>query len=122
MNAYWRLLAGLVSEGLGVVNDERLSPEARLERLREKLEFARRYLRVLPASVKVELDADLRVQAALADIARRHNADQQEGVTSYLVLGDDGEFHEMVIRPEEGLRPISDAELRALFPEDGETE
>jgi hypothetical protein len=38
MNAYWRLLAGLVNEGLGIVVDERLSPEARLEQLREKLQ------------------------------------------------------------------------------------
>jgi hypothetical protein len=118
MNAYWRLLAGLVNEGLGVVNDQRLSPEERLEQLRAKLVFARRYLRALPPSVKSELDANPRVQAVLAYIARRHNSDQQEGVTSYLVLGDDGEFHEMVIRPEDGLRPVSDAELQALFPEE----
>jgi hypothetical protein len=121
MNAYWRLLAGLVNEGLGVIGDARLSPEARLEQLREKLQFARRYLRVLPPSVKAELDADPRVQAVLADIARRSDHPHPEGDTSYLVLGDDGEFHEMVIGPEEGLRPLSDAELRALFPEDGET-
>jgi hypothetical protein len=76
---------------------------------------------VLPPSIKAELDANLTVQAVLADIARRHDPGQQEGGTSYLVLGDDGQFHEMVIRPEEGLRPISDAELRALFPEHGET-
>src|SRR5690349_12738369 len=73
MNTYWRLLAGLVNEGLGVVDDERLSPEERLERLREKLKFARRYLRVLPPSVKAELDADPNVQAALVEIAGRHN-------------------------------------------------
>lgn len=120
MNAYWRLLAGLVNEGLGVVSDERLSPEARLERLREILHFARRYLRVMPPSVKAELDANPRVQAMLANIARRH-ADPASGPPD-LVLGDDGEFHEMVIGPEEALRPISDAELRALFLEDGETD
>jgi hypothetical protein len=56
----------------------------------------------------------------LADMARRHD-DPASGPPD-LVLGDDGAFHEMVIDPEEGLRPISDAELRALFPEDGETE
>ena len=121
MNAYWRLLAGLVNEGFGVVSDERLSPEARLDRLREKLQFARRYLRVLPPSIRAELDANPRVQATLADIGRRHDCEQQEGSTSYLVLGDDGEFREIVIDPEENLRPKSDAELRELFPEDGET-
>lgn len=120
MNAYWRLLAGLVNEGLGVIDDERLSPEARLEQLREKLAFARRYLRVLPRSVKAELDAHPRVQAMLADIARRH--DDPAGGLPDLVRGDDGVFHEMVIDPEEVLRPISAAELRRLFPEDGETD
>jgi hypothetical protein len=120
MNAYWRLLAGLVNEGLGVVGDERRSPEERLDWLREKLEFARRYLRVLPPSVRAELDAHPRIQAMLADIDRRDDASDGGGET-YLVMGDDGAFHEMVIHPEEGLRPISDEELRALFPEDGET-
>ena len=115
-------LAGLVNEGLGVVNDERLSPEARLENMREKLEFAQRYLRVLPPSVRAEMDADPRVQAAMADIARRQGETSDKDSATYFALGDDGEFHEMVIRPEEGLRPLSDAELRALFPEDGETE
>src|SRR6476469_2467330 len=99
MNAYWRLLAGLVNEGLGVVGDERLSPEARLEQMREKLEFARRYLRVLPPSAKAELDADPSVQAALADIAGQSDHPHPGGV-SYLVLGDDGAFHEMVIGSE----------------------
>src|SRR5215207_8825638 len=94
MNAYWRLLAGLVNEGLGVVGDERLSPEARLERLREKLEFAQRYLRVLPPSVRVEMDADPRVQAAMADIARRGEHGSERGDPTYLVMGDDGESHE----------------------------
>jgi hypothetical protein len=69
MNAYWRLLAGLVNEGLGVIDDERLSPKARLERLREKFHFVQRYLRDLPPSVRAELDADPAVQAVLADIA-----------------------------------------------------
>src|SRR4051794_15327708 len=101
MNAYWRLFAGLVNEGLGVVGDERLSPEARLERLRGKLGFARRYLRVLPPSVKAELDANPRVQAMLADIARQSVHPHPEGGTSYLMLGDDGTFHKMVIDPEE---------------------
>ena len=122
MNAYWRLLAGLVNEGLGVVGDERLSPEERLEQLRAKLVFARRYLRALPPSVKAELDANPRVQAVLADIAGRQGETSDKDSATYFVMGDDGEFHEMVIRPEEGLRPVSDAELRALFPEDGETE
>jgi hypothetical protein len=121
MNAYWRLLAGLVNEGLGVVNDARLSPEARLERLREKLHFAHRCLQVLPRSVQAELDANPRVQTMLTDIARRSDPPNPEGSASYLVLGDDGAFHEMVIGSEEGLRPLSDRELRALFPEDGET-
>jgi hypothetical protein len=31
-NTYWRLLAGLVGEGLGVVSDERLSPLGALDR------------------------------------------------------------------------------------------
>jgi hypothetical protein len=120
MNAYWRLLAGLVNEGLGVIGDERLSPEARLEQLREKLEFARRYLRNMPPSVMAELDANPRVQAMLADIAWQGETNDKDSAT-YLVIGDDGKFHEMVICPEEGLRLVSDAELRALFPEDGET-
>jgi hypothetical protein len=79
-------------------------------------------LRVLPPSVRAELDADPRVQAAMADIARRGEHASEGGGATDLVMGDDGVFHEMVIRPEEGLRPVSDAELRALFPEDGETE
>ena len=69
MNRYWTLLAGLVNEGLGIVNDERRSPEARLERLRERLEFARQFTRELPPSVRAQLDADPAVQAVLADIA-----------------------------------------------------
>jgi hypothetical protein len=69
MNAYWRLLAGLVNEGLAVVHDVRLPPETRLDRLREKLEFAQQFTRTLPASVKTELDANPAVQAALADSA-----------------------------------------------------
>jgi hypothetical protein len=102
------------NEGLGVVGDERLSPETRLEQLREKLEFARRYLRVLSPSVRAELDTNPRLQAMLADIAPRDD-ESGEGRESYLVMDDDGAFHEMVIRPEEGMRPISDAELRALY-------
>jgi hypothetical protein len=91
MNAYWRLLAGLVNEGLGVVADERLSPEARLEKLRQKLEFARRYIRDLPPSIKAELNANPRVQAMLADIAQQSDHPHPEGGTSYLIMGDDGE-------------------------------
>jgi hypothetical protein len=121
MNAYWRLLAGVVNEGLGVMADERLSPEDRLERLREKLEFAGRYLRVLPPSIRRELDADVRVQAVMADIARGGDHAPDGRSATYLVMGDDGTFHEMIIDPEEGLWPLSDAELRALFPEEGET-
>jgi hypothetical protein len=34
----------------------------------------------------------------------------QDGGALYVVLDDDGAFHEMVMRPEEGLRPIPDAE------------
>jgi hypothetical protein len=47
-NAYWRLLVGLVNESLAILADEGRSPEARLEWLRERLEFARRYTRELP--------------------------------------------------------------------------
>lgn len=70
MNAYWRLLVGLVNEGLGIVDDARLSPEARLESLRERLEFAQRYTRALPASIRAELDADPSVQTALVHAIR----------------------------------------------------
>jgi hypothetical protein len=69
MNAYWRLLVGLINEGLAIVNDERRSPEARLERLRQRLEFARQFTSHLPSGVRAELDADPAVQAVLADIA-----------------------------------------------------
>jgi hypothetical protein len=120
MNAYWRLLAGLVGEGLGVVNDERLSPEERLERLRQKLEFARHYMRVLPPSVRAELDADPAVQAVMADIARHGDHRSEGSGATYLVMGDDGAFHEVVDGPESGLRRLSDAEVRALLQEDGE--
>ncbi len=84
MNAYWRLLAGLVNEGLGIVNDERRSPEARLERLRQRLEFARQFTHHLPPSVRAELDADPAVQAVLADIAAG-----RDSVTGAHSLSDD---------------------------------
>ena len=82
MNAYWRLLAGLVNEGLGVVNDERRSPEARLQQLCEKLEFARRYLRFLPRTVKMELDAHPRMQATMASLGRPSEEVSPEGDVS----------------------------------------
>src|SRR5437763_43227 len=87
MNVYWRLLAGLVNEGLGVIGEERLSPEARLERLRAKLVFARRYLRALPPSVKAELDANPRIQAAMADIAGRQGKTSDKESATYFVMG-----------------------------------
>lgn len=115
MNSYYRLLCGLVNESMGVLHREGLSPEERLEELRAKLEFARRYLHIMPPSIRAELHANPRVQAMLADLAQR---DDSDGGPCYLMLGDDGAFHEMVIDPEEELRPISDAELQALFPEE----
>jgi hypothetical protein len=76
MNRYYRLLWALVAESMGVLNSEGLSPEERLGRLREKLEFVRRYLRVMPTSVKAELNADPRVQATIAEIHRQMNDPQ----------------------------------------------
>jgi hypothetical protein len=84
MNAYWRLLAGLINEGLGIVNDERHSPEVRLERLWERLEFARQFTQHLPPSVRAELDADPAVQAVLADIPAG-----RDSVTGAHCLSDD---------------------------------
>lgn len=123
MTRFYRMLCGLVYESMVVLNAAELSSEERLRELREKLQFVQQYLygSPLPHSVKAELDANPAVQAVLADIARRRDPDQQEGSTSYFVQSEDGAFHKMVIRSDEGLRPVSDAELRALFPEDGET-
>jgi hypothetical protein len=44
----WRLLAGLVNEGIGIINTQRLSSEVRLEQLRERLEFIQQFMRELP--------------------------------------------------------------------------
>jgi hypothetical protein len=71
MNAYWRLLVGLINEGLGIINIQHLAPEERLHRLRARLEFAQQFVRELPPSVRAELDADPEVQAVLKDIAER---------------------------------------------------
>ena len=120
MNAYWRLLAGLVNEGLGIVHDERLSPEARLEQIREKLEFAQRYTRELPPSVRAELDADPRMQAAMNDMIRRHTGSGDEGDATERVMGDDGAFHDVVAGPESDVRPVVDDEIQELLQENDE--
>jgi hypothetical protein len=119
MNAYWRLLAGLVNEGLGVVVDERLSPEARLEKLRQMLEFARRYIRDLPPSVRAELDADPPVQALLANVARRSKDPQAADAADTWVIGEDGDFHEIAPDPEPGEHLRSDDQKEPVRPEGG---
>jgi hypothetical protein len=117
MNSYWRLLVGLVNECLTLGNDARFSPEERLERLRERLEFAQRRTRKLPASVRAELDANPAVQAVMADIARRsYRANDEDGAT-YLVMGDDGEFIEVLDVRDPDFRPLSDEEVRVLLEE-----
>jgi hypothetical protein len=118
MNGYWRLLAGLVNEGLAVVNDERRSPEARLEQLREKLEFAQRYTQVLPSSIRAELDADPRVQAALEHVARRYEDPQAADAAATWVLGEDGDFHEAAPTSEPGERLQLDDQVQLERPED----
>jgi hypothetical protein len=73
MNAYWRLLAGLINKGLGITNNQHLAPEERLNRIR-----ARQFVRGLPPSVRAELDADPEVQAVLKDVAERREAPSGE--------------------------------------------
>jgi hypothetical protein len=67
------------------------SPQARLERLREKLEFAQPYMRELPPSVRAELDANPAVQAALADMSRRPHEPPAAGAATAWVMGEDSD-------------------------------
>lgn len=119
MNRFWRLLIGLVNEGLGIINTEQLSPEARLEQLREKLEFAQRYTRELPPSVRAELDADPRVQATLEHVARRYEEPQSADAEATWGKGEDGDFHEAASGPGSSERPQSDNQVQPMRPEDG---
>src|SRR5262245_46691095 len=89
MNAYWRLLAGLINEGLGIANNQRLAPEERLDRLRARLEFAQQFVCELPASVRAELDADPEVQAVLKDIADRRETASGEANTIVVEMEDE---------------------------------
>jgi hypothetical protein len=119
MNSWWRLLAGLVNECLALGSDSRLSPEARLEKIREKLEFARQYTGELPPSVRAELDADPRVQAVLAQIRRRADESPAAGTETAWMMGEDGDFHEAALDQEPGERLQQDHQTQPERPEDG---
>lgn len=114
MNRCWTLLVGLVNESMAILTDEDRSPEARLERLRQRLELAQRYTRDLPPSVRAELDADPIVQAALTAMAH-----EREGPhVASLLMGHDGAFHAVIDGPESGVRPLTDAEVQAILREE----
>ncbi len=104
MNAYWRLLAGVMTELTSALDAPNLAPEERLAKVRACHDFVRPYVAALPESVLAEELARPEPHAALP------SSGSGEG---YYRVSEDGTLEGPFPQVEE-LRSLTKDELRDL--------